>query len=79
MATGPYAAISSYDNSGTQALAVTDKINDTGDLMSVFWNKNDTTRQLLYGSSTIEIPSSGTGGTASFGCLLYTSPSPRDS
>jgi hypothetical protein len=33
--------------------------------MSVFWNKNDTTRQLLYGSSIIEIPSSGGSGTSS--------------
>jgi hypothetical protein len=30
--------------------------------MSVFWNKNDTTRQLLFGSSMIEIPSSGGSG-----------------
>jgi hypothetical protein len=31
--------------------------------MSVFWNKNDTTRQLLYGSAIVEIPASGGGGT----------------
>jgi hypothetical protein len=35
--------------------------------MSVFWNKNDTTRQLLYGSSIIEIPASGSGGNLSAG------------
>jgi len=65
---GAVAAHASYNGSGTQGLAVTNKINPAeGDVMSVFWNKNDTTRQLLYGSSTIEIPSSGTGGTASFG------------
>jgi len=65
---GAVAAHASYNGSGTQGLAVTNKITPTdGDVMSVFWNKNDTTRQLLYGSSTIEIPSSGTGGTASFG------------
>lgn len=58
MATGPYAAISSYDKSGTQALAVTDRIDDTGDLMSVFWNKNDTTKQIIHGHSIEEIPSS---------------------
>jgi len=65
---GAVAAHASYNGSGTQGLAVTNKItaNDS-DVMSVFWNKNDTTRQLLYGSSTIEIASSGTGGTASFG------------
>ena len=65
---GAVAAHASYNGSGTQGLAVTNKITPAeGDVMSVFWNKNDTTRQLLYGSSTIEIPSSGTGGTASFG------------
>ena len=65
---GAVAAHASYNGSGTQGLAVTNKINPAdGEVMSVFWNKNDTTRQLLYGSSTIEIASSGTGGTASFG------------
>ena len=65
---GAVAAHASYNGSGTQGLAVTNKLNPPeGDVMSVFWNKNDTTRQLLYGSSTIEIASSGTGGTASFG------------
>ena len=65
---GAVAAHASYNGSGTQGLAVTNKISaNDSDVMSVFWNKNDTTRQLLYGSSTIEIPSSGTGGTASFG------------
>jgi len=65
---GAVAAHASYNGSGTQGLAVTNKITSPdGDVMSVFWNKNDTTRQLLYGSSTIEIASSGTGGSASFG------------
>ena len=65
---GAVAAHASYNGSGTQGLAVTNKINPPeGEVMSVFWNKNDTTRQLLYGSATIEIASSGTGGTASFG------------
>ena len=65
---GAVAAHASYNGSGTQGLAVTNKINPPeGEVMSVFWNKNDTTRQLLYGSSTIEIASSGTGGSASFG------------
>ena len=67
MATGPYAAISSYDNSGTQALAVTDKINDTGDLMSVFWNKNDTFKQIIHGYSTVQVPSSVSTKDASWG------------
>ena len=64
---GAVAAHAAYNGSGTQGLAVTNKIHDDdGDVMSVFWNKNDTTRQLLYGSSIIEIPSSG-ASTLSFG------------
>jgi hypothetical protein len=35
--------------------------------MSVFWNKNDTTRQLLHGAAFIDIPTSGNGGTTSYG------------
>ena len=64
---GAVAAHAAYNGSGTQGLAVTNKIQDEdGDVMSVFWNKNDTTRQLLYGSSVIEIPSSG-AQTLNFG------------
>ena len=64
---GAVAAHAAYNGSGTQGLAVTNKIHDDdGDVMSVFWNKNDTTRQLLYGSSVIEIPSSG-AQTLNFG------------
>jgi hypothetical protein len=40
--------------------------------MSVFWNKNDTTRQLLYGSSIIEIPSSGASTIGFGGSRLFT-------
>ena len=65
---GAVAAHAAYNGSGTQGLAVTNKINDDdGDVMSVFWNKNDTTRQLLYGSSIIEIPASGSGGNLTSG------------
>ena len=65
---GAVAAHAAYNGSGTQGLAVTNKINDDdGDVMSVFWNKNDTTRQLLYGSSIIEIPASGSGGNLTAG------------
>ncbi len=65
---GAVAAHAAYNGSGTQGLAVTNKIHDDdGDVMSVFWNKNDTTRQLLYGSSIIEIPASGSGGSLSAG------------
>jgi hypothetical protein len=56
---GATAAHASYNGSGTQGLAVTNKINDTGDIMSVFWTKDKTTKQLLHGCALIEIPSSG--------------------
>jgi len=65
---GAVAAHAAYNGSGTQGLAVTNKIQDEeGDVMSVFWNKNDTTRQLLHGAAFIDIPTSGNGGTTSFG------------
>jgi hypothetical protein len=61
---GAVAAHAAYNGSGTQGLAVTNKIHDDdGDVMSVFWNKNGTTRQLLYGSAFVEVPSSGGSGT----------------
>ena len=65
---GAVAAHASYNGSGTQGLAVTNKVtaNDS-DVMSLFYNKNDTTRQLLYGSSIMEIPTSGVSGTTSWG------------
>ena len=57
---GAVAAHAAYNGSGTQGLAVTNKIHDDdGDVMSVFWNKNDTTRQLLFGSAIVDGPSSG--------------------
>jgi len=63
---GAVAAHAAFNGSGTQGLAVTNKVHDDeGDVMSVFWNKNDTTRQLLYGNSVLEIPTSG-GGSANF-------------
>jgi len=61
---GAVAAHAAYNGAGTQGLAVTNKINDTGDIMSVFWTKHDTTRQLLHGSSIVEIVSSGSSGTS---------------
>ena len=66
---GAVAAHASYNGSGTQGLAVTNKISDSaaGDVVSVFWNETDTTRQLLYGSSTLEVPTSGSGKNASWG------------
>ena len=62
---GAVAAHAAYNGAGTQGLAVTNKINDTGDVTSVFWNKNDTTRQLLHGSNYVEVPPQGTSGSAS--------------
>jgi hypothetical protein len=65
---GAVAAHAAYNGSGTQGLAVTNKIQDQeGDVMSVFWNKNDTTRQLLHGSTVLEVPASGNNGNVSFG------------
>ena len=65
---GAVAAHAAYNGSGTQGLAVTNKIHDDdGDVMSVFWNKNDTTRQLLYGSAFVEVPAAGGSGTSSIG------------
>ena len=61
---GAVAAHAAYNGSGTQGLAVTNKITgNEGDVMSVFWNKNDTTRQLLHGSTFVEIPSSSGSGS----------------
>ena len=63
---GAVAAHAAYNGSGTQGLAVTNKIEDQeGDVMSVFWNKNDTTRQLLHGSTILEVPASGGSGNVS--------------
>jgi len=62
---GAVAAHAAYNGSGTQGLAVTNKVGD--DVMSVFWNKNDTTRQLLFGNCFVDIPASGGSGTTSIG------------
>ena len=64
---GAVAAHAAYNGSGTQGLAVTNKIQEEGDVTSVFWNKNDTTRQLLHGSALIDIPTSGNSGSTSYG------------
>jgi hypothetical protein len=61
---GAVAAHAAYNGSGTQGLAVTNKINDTGDITSAFWTKHDTTRQLLHGCSLVEVVSSGSAGVA---------------
>ena len=69
---GAVAAHAAYNGSGTQGLAVTNKVSDDGDISSAFWNKNDTTRQLLYGSSIIEVPSSGASVLSYGGSRLFT-------
>jgi len=65
---GAVAVHAAYNGSGTQGLAVTNKFASSpadGDVMSVFYNNNDTTQQLLYGSAFVEIPSSsGSGNNA---------------
>jgi hypothetical protein len=60
---GAMAPHAGYNGTGTQGLAVTNKINDpeeTSDLVSVFWNQEKTTKQLLHGVSILELPSSAT-------------------
>lgn len=76
---GAVAAHAAYNGTGTQGLAVTSSCptpatgatgasNDCGaDTMSVFWSKNSTIRQLIHGSSIIEINASGNGGSLSSG------------
>lgn len=74
---GATAAHASYNGSGTQGIAVTNKLNDTGDIISTIWGKDDTTKQLLHGSSLIEIPSSG-GGTSPGSVYTFTLNSDMD-
>ena len=74
---GATAAHASYNGSGTQGIAVTNKLNDTGDIISTIWGKDDTTKQLLHGASLIEIPSSG-GGTSPGSVYTFTLNSDRD-
>ena len=65
---GATAAHASYNGSGTQGIAVTNKINDTGEIISTIWGKDDTTKQLLHGASLIEIPA--TSGAFSPGSVF---------
>jgi hypothetical protein len=74
---GATAAHASYNGSGTQGLAVTNKIDDTGDIISAIWGKDDTTKQLLHGASLIEIPASG-GGTSPGNIYTFTLNSDMD-
>lgn len=67
MATGAFVSIGSYSGTGTQGLAVTDKIDEEGDVMSVFWNRTDTDQQILHGSNILEIPTSSSNRQGSWG------------
>jgi len=64
---GAVAAHAAYNGSGTQGLAVSDKNLAGSDIMSVFWNKNNVVKQLIHGSSIMEIPPTGNGGSLSSG------------
>lgn len=59
MGRGAHAAHAAYNGSGTQALAVTDKINENEEIKSVFLTENDTTRQILHGHNISEMTSTG--------------------
>jgi len=74
---GATAAHASYNGSGTQGIAVTNKINDTGEIISTIWGKDNTTKQLLHGASLIEIPATG-GGTTLGGVYTFTLNSDMD-
>ena len=68
MATGSFAAIASYNGTGTQGLAATDKLDEEdGDVISVFWNRTDTDQQILHGSNILEIPTSSSNRQGSWG------------
>ena len=65
---GAVAVHSAYNGTGTQGLAVTNTLSSPETTLSVFWNRHDTTKQLLHGSSLVEVVSSGAfGGAPSFG------------
>ena len=68
---GAVAAHAAYNGAGTQGLAVTNKLNDAGDITSVFWNKNDTSRQLLHGANYVEVPSQGTAGSSARNTITF--------
>jgi hypothetical protein len=65
---GAVAVHSAYNGTGTQGLAVTNTLSNDENTVSVFWNRHDTTKQLLHGASLVEVVSSGAfGGAPSFG------------
>lgn len=56
---GNIASLASFNGTGTQGTAVVDKVEKEGDIMSVIWNKNDTTRQLITGTALKELTPQG--------------------
>lgn len=67
-------ALAAYNATGTQHTAAVCKVvhEDDGDVQSAFWNRNDTTRFLLFGSSIQEIPTSGGQAVAFGGNQIFT-------
>lgn len=58
MGKGAYAAHATYNGTGTQGLATTDKYEEY-ETRSVFINENDTTRQVLHGCNISEMTCAG--------------------
>jgi len=56
---GNIAGLASYNGTGTQGTAVVDSPEREGEIMSIIWNKNDTTRQLITGTALREITPGG--------------------
>jgi len=59
MGRGAHAAHAAYNESGTQGLSVTDKINENEEIKSVFLTENDTTKQIIHGCNISEMTCSG--------------------
>jgi hypothetical protein len=60
---GATAAHAAYNGTGTQGLAVTNTMSSAdSDVVSVFWNKNDMTKQLVYGAGLVDVPPQGLSG-----------------
>jgi len=59
MGRGAQAAHAAYNGGGTQGISVTNKINEDEDLISVFINENDTSKQILHGHDISEMTCAG--------------------
>jgi hypothetical protein len=58
---GSIAALSAFSATGTQGSAVVESLENDGDVLSVVYNKNDTTRQLITGTTIVEGTEQGGG------------------